>query len=62
MDFRKANLKHYIIQKDRILRLNSFNVTSKRVVYFTVHSLETIRTSSVGNEIYEGVISFMTGK
>ena len=34
----------YIILKDGILRFNSFNITSKRGVYFTVHSLGSIRT------------------
>ena len=28
-----------IILKDEILRFNAFNITSKRGVYFTVHSL-----------------------
>ena len=35
----------YIIIKDGILRFNSFNITFKRGVYFTVHSLGSIRTN-----------------
>ena len=42
------NIHHtmqYIILKDGILRFNSSNITSKRGVYFTVHSLGSIRTN-----------------
>ena len=35
----------YIILKYGILRFNSFNITSKRGIYFTVHSLGSIRTN-----------------
>ena len=35
----------YIILKYEILRFNSFNITSKRGVYFTVHSLGSVRTN-----------------
>ena len=38
-------ISQYIILKDGILRFNSFNITSKRGVYFTVHSLGSIRTN-----------------
>ena len=36
--------EQYIILKDGILRFNSCNITCKRGVYFTVHSLGSIQT------------------
>ena len=46
---KKVGRKQYIILKDGILRsywlANSHNITSKRGVYFTVHSLGSIRTN-----------------
>ena len=46
---KKVGIKQYIILKDGILRsnwlANSYNITSKRGVYFTVHSLGSIRTN-----------------
>ena len=54
------NKIQYIILKDGILRFNSFNITSKRGLYFTVHSLG--RYGLFIDETYEGIIIFMTVK
>ena len=40
------DMVQYIILKDGILRFNSFDIASKRVIYFTVHSLRSIKTNS----------------
>ena len=39
------SIVQYIILKDGILRFNSCNITSKRGVYFTVHSRGSIRSN-----------------
>ena len=51
------NISQYIIIEDGMLRFNSFNITFKREVYFTVHSLGSIRTNF--NEINGVIISLM---
>ena len=43
--FLLLGLTQYIILKDGILRFNSCNITSKRGLYFPVHSLGIIQTS-----------------
>ena len=55
--FFNSHPMQYIIPKVEILRFNSFNITSKRGVYFTVHSPGSIR---IVNKSYDGIISFMT--
>ena len=50
------NMKQYIILKDGILRFNSFNITSKRGVYFTVHSLDC--GSTLYHCFFDRVVSF----
>ena len=47
--FYRYYIYQYIILKDGILRLNSCNISFKQGVYFTVHSLGSIRTKCQGH-------------